>query len=76
MLEMNCYKMFRIAKMFAESEIACQAEGGTIAKPITLLQVRTSIGLCRGNFALWAMNENAPILPIIVNFFTIDIIST
>ncbi len=40
MLEMNCYKMFRIAKMFSESEIACQLEGGIVAKPITLLQVR------------------------------------
>ena len=40
MLEMNCYKMFRTAKMFSESEIACQLEGGMVAKPMTLLQVR------------------------------------
>jgi hypothetical protein len=39
MLEMNCYKMFRTVKMFAEAELTCQKEGGILAKPVTLLQV-------------------------------------
>jgi hypothetical protein len=39
MLEMNCYKLVRSQKMFAEAELACQADGGKVAKPITLLQV-------------------------------------
>ena len=37
--EMNCYKQIRTAKMFGEAEVICRAEGGSLAKPITLLQV-------------------------------------
>jgi hypothetical protein len=39
MLELNCYKLVRSPKMFAEAELACLADGGKVAKPITLLQV-------------------------------------
>ncbi len=56
MLEMNCYKMFRIAKMFSESEIACQLEGGIVAKPITLLQVR-AIQITRDIQRGWGLSK-------------------
>jgi hypothetical protein len=39
MLASNCYKLVRTLKMFSEAEVACQAEGAMLAKPITLLQV-------------------------------------
>ena len=39
MLESNCFKMFRTPKIFADAELACQKEGGMVAKPLTLLQV-------------------------------------
>ena len=38
-LGINCYKMIREAKMFADAELTCQKEGGMLAKPVTLLQV-------------------------------------
>jgi hypothetical protein len=41
MLELNCYKMVRQAKMFSEAELACRSEAADLAKPITLLQVAT-----------------------------------
>ena len=39
MLEMNCYKMVRQGKSFSDAELACQKDGGSIAKPITKEQV-------------------------------------
>ncbi len=39
MFETNCYKMVRQQKMFSDAELACQNEGGMVAKPITKAQV-------------------------------------
>ena len=36
---MNCYKMVRQGKSFSDAELACQKDGGSIAKPITKEQV-------------------------------------
>ena len=39
MFEVNCYKMVRQEKMFSDAELACQKDGGSVAKPITKAQV-------------------------------------